>query len=163
MNAASLAELKKTLIRLEQEDLFDLCLRFARFKKENKELLTYLLFLSQDESGYADRLCDEIDEQFQEGPVTHKKTLRKIIRWMDKWLRYSGDKETAIKVRLYFCRALKISGTPYWRTKVMSNMYEGQIRKIRKLIEGLHPDLQHDFEMEIQDIERLHSRATPGD
>ena len=152
MNAASIADLKKALVRLEQGELLEFCLRLARFKKDNKELLTYLLFLSGDQAEYANALCDEIDEQFHEGPITYKKTLRKIIRWMDKWLRFSGDKETAIKVRLYFCRALKESGTKYQSNRVMSNMFDGQIRKTRKLAEGLHEDLRQEVEWEVQQL-----------
>ena len=49
MKAASIAELKKTLVRTETGELLDICLRLARFKKENKELLTYLLYLSENE------------------------------------------------------------------------------------------------------------------
>lgn len=153
MNAASIAELKKSLVRLDQGELLEICLRLARSKKENKELLTYLLFLSGDEAGFISSLCDEIDEQFHGDPITHKKTLRKIIRSMDKWLRFSGNKETAIKVRLYFCQALKVSGTPFRRNKVMSNMFDGQIRKIQKLIEGLHEDLQHDVQWELNELQ----------
>ena len=49
MKAASIADLKKELVRLEHGELLDVCLRLARFKKDNKELLTYFLFLSQDD------------------------------------------------------------------------------------------------------------------
>jgi hypothetical protein len=40
MKGASIAELKKELVRLEHGELLDACLRLARFKKDNKELLT---------------------------------------------------------------------------------------------------------------------------
>ena len=69
MKAASITELKRELIRLEQGELLDVCLRLARFKKDNKELLTYLLFLSANEPGYANYLCEEIDEQFSLTPI----------------------------------------------------------------------------------------------
>ena len=49
MKAASIAELKKELVRREPGELLDACLSLARFKKDNKELLTYLLFLCHDE------------------------------------------------------------------------------------------------------------------
>ena len=64
MKAASIAQLKKELVRLEHGELLDACLRLARFKKDNKELLTYLMFLQQDETAFANSLCAEIDEQF---------------------------------------------------------------------------------------------------
>lgn len=153
MKAASIAELKKGLVRLDQGELLEACLRLARFKKDNKELLTYLLFLSDNEQAYANLLCEEIDEQFSLTPNAHKKTLRKVIRNMDRCLRFSGMKETEIQVRIHFCRALKASDTPFGRSKVMLNMYTGQLKKIRKAIETFHPDLQHDLRYEIRDLE----------
>jgi len=44
MKAASSKEIKSALIEQSPTQLTELCLRLARFKKENKELLTYLLF-----------------------------------------------------------------------------------------------------------------------
>ena len=153
MKAASIAELKKGLIRLEQGELLEACLRLARFKKDNKELLTYLLFLAENEQGYANYLCEEIDEQFSLTPNAHKKTLRKTIRTMDKCLRYSGIKETEIQVRIHFCRALKSSQTPFRKTKVTLNMYTGQLKKVQKAIETFHEDLQYDYKLETRDLE----------
>jgi hypothetical protein len=136
MKAASIAELKKALLQLDQGELLDACLRLARFKKDNKELLTYVLFLAENEQGFANYLCGEIDEQFLTTPNAHKKTLRKTIRWMNKCLRFSGNKETELQVRAHFCRALKTSDTPFRKNKVMTNMYLGQIKKIHKVIES---------------------------
>jgi hypothetical protein len=52
MKAATLNELKHELSHLPAEELLDLCTRLARFKKENKELLTFLLFEAHDERSY---------------------------------------------------------------------------------------------------------------
>ena len=49
MKTASIQELKQELQATSQTKLLDLCLRLAKFKKENKELLTYLLFEAHDE------------------------------------------------------------------------------------------------------------------
>ena len=57
MDPAPLAEIKRTLMLMDRSELLDACLRLARFKKDNKELLTYMLFLSKDEQGYANYLC----------------------------------------------------------------------------------------------------------
>ncbi len=152
MKAASIAELKKALVHLDQGELLDAVLRLARFKKDNKELLTYLLFHSENEQGYVNLLCDEIDNQFSLTPNAHKKTLRKIIRWMDKCLRFSGVKETEIQVRLHFCRTLHQSDTPFRRNRVMSNMYERQLKKINKAMESLHEDLRIEFLAEIDSL-----------
>jgi hypothetical protein len=153
MKAASIAELKKALVRLEHGDLLEACLRLARFKKDNKELLTYLLFLSNDERDFANQLCREIDEQFLMTPNAHRKTVRKTIRWMNKCLRFSSDKDTEVQVRLHFCHAMKSSETTILGSKVMTNMYTGQLKKIRTVIEKFHHDVRHDIEREIRELE----------
>ena len=153
MYASSIAELKKELVQLDQGELLDTCLRMARFKKDNKELLTYLLFMSKDEQAYVTLLCDQIDEYFADTPNMHRKTLRKVIRWMEKCLRFSGIKETGIQVRLYFCAALQASRTPYRRHRVMTNMFTGQLKKINKAVESLHVDIRCEYQSEIQQLE----------
>ena len=153
MQAASIAELKKALAKLEQGELLDVVLRLARFKKDNKELLTYLLFLSENEGEFVNRLCEEIDSQFELTPNAHKKTVRKVVRWMNKCLRFTPVKETEIKVRIHFCRALKASDTPIGRSKVMLNMYNGQLKKIDQALEKLHADIRSDYAFQIRDLE----------
>lgn len=153
MKAASISELKQALVRLDQGELLEICLRLARFKRDNKELMTYVLFLSSDEQAYVDYLCREIDEQFLSTPNAHKKTLRKLIRWMNKCLRFSGIKDSEVRVRLHFCRALKSSHTPFRKSRVMTNMYNGQLKKIRTISGKLHEDLQYDIEREVRDLE----------
>ena len=154
MKAATIAELKRTLVTLDQGELLEAVLRLARFKKDNKELLTYLLYLSKDESAYVRLLCEGIDEQFSLTPNAHKKTLRKLIRWMDKCLRYSGNKDTEIQVRMHFCRSLLASDTPFHKYPVMNNMYLGQLKKIRKVIATFHEDIQYDWNLELEKITR---------
>jgi hypothetical protein len=153
MKAASIAELKRALVKLDQDELLESVLRLARFKKDNKELLTYLLFLSENEQGYANYLCDEIDQQFSLTPNAHKKTLRKLIRWMNKCLRFSGIKETEVQVRIHFCQALKASKTPISRTRVVTNMYWGQVKKVEKVIEKFHPDIRYDVERQLKKLQ----------
>lgn len=153
MEAASVAELKKALVQLDQGELLEACLRLVRFKKDNKELLTYLLFMSQDEQGFADYLCEEIDEQFRSTPNAHKKTLRKVIRWMNKVLRFTKVKDTEVQVRLHFVRALRASETPIRNSRVVINMYNGQLKKVAKTIEKFHDDVRREIEQEIEALQ----------
>ena len=78
MTTASLAELKRALRNVPLGDLPDLCIRLARYKKENKELLSYLLFEADDEPG------------FQSTDSTHINTnaFRKVQR--DSFVRPAG-------------------------------------------------------------------------
>ncbi|MCM2371380.1 hypothetical protein [Aporhodopirellula aestuarii] len=145
MKPATISELKKALAPLPRDELLDACVRLARFKVDNKELLTYLLLKSDDEAGYVDEVCAEISEQLPASRSIHKKTLRKIIRTMDKCIRYSGDKETELQVRIHFCRQIVERKIYFGRCRVSANMYLTQIKKIEKALEKVHPDLQFDF------------------
>lgn len=149
MKAATISQLKKELAKLDHEDLLDVCVRLAKFKVESKELLTYLLMKADDEIGYAEELCDEIDEQLSTPGKIHKKTLRKVVRWMDKSLRFSGDKETELRVRIHFCRRIKDQRITFGGCRVSENMVATQLKKIDQAIEKVHPDLQFDYNQQL--------------
>ncbi|MEX0362048.1 MAG: hypothetical protein AB3N10_13795, partial [Allomuricauda sp.] len=61
MKASTIAQLKKELQHRSPDELLNLCLRLGRFKKENKELLTYLLFEADHEEGYIESVKAEVD------------------------------------------------------------------------------------------------------
>ncbi|EMB17097.1 MULTISPECIES: hypothetical protein [Rhodopirellula] len=152
MKAATISQLKKELAKLDEDELLDVCVRMAKFKVESKELLTYLLMKADDEPAYADELCDEIDEHLCVSGKIHKKTLRKIVRWMDKSLRFSGDKETELQVRIHFCQRIKEKRISFGGCRVSQNMYATQLKKIDKAIEKVHPDLQFDFNRQLSGL-----------
>ena len=54
MKPATITEIKKELKFRSQEQLIEYCLTMARFKLESKELLTYLVFESENEQAYID-------------------------------------------------------------------------------------------------------------
>lgn len=153
MKAATIHEIKEELSTVKPAALADLCLRLAKFKKENKELLTYLLFEAHHEQGYVQSVKTEIDEQFAEINVSHlyfaKKSLRKIVRIINKYSRYSNVKTTEVELRLYFCTKLKTSGIPIRQNAVISNLYDSQLKKINTLLAALHEDLQYDYRKEL--------------
>ncbi|HEX7691478.1 MAG TPA: hypothetical protein VF408_03770, partial [Sediminibacterium sp.] len=95
MRTATIHELKQELQSVPQARLLELCLRLARFKKENKELLTYLLFESHDEEAYIHSVKEMMDESFEglsSAVYLAKKTLRKVLRMANKYIRYTGSK-----------------------------------------------------------------------
>ncbi len=122
-------------------DLLEICLRLARFKKENKELLTYLLFEAQDEQAYIESIKGEMDQQFQEINKSNiyfaKKSIRKIVRSTNKFIRYSGSKETEVELLMHFCKQLNDFGIPLNKSVALSNIYIRQIQKIKKAISTL--------------------------
>jgi hypothetical protein len=156
MKVSTVHEIRQELAARKPAQLVELCLRLARFKKENKELLTYLLFEADDEEGYIRGVKAEIDELFTTINLSHmyfaKKTLRKIVRVINKYTRYSASKQTEIELRLHFCATLKASRIPFTKNIVITNIYEGQLKKIRALLATQHEDLQYDY---LKDIDAL--------
>jgi hypothetical protein len=161
MKTASLNELKKELDELEAVQLKSLCLRLAKFKKDNKELLTYLLFEEQDESGYVESVKREMTEQF--GDVSNlntyylKKSLRRILKLVNKQIRYSGLPETELALRIHFCQQIKEAEMPVTKSTVLINLYEQQLKKIHQALEKLHEDLQFDYQSQIEKLS-IHRR-----
>lgn len=151
MRSATISELKSELLTLKPAQLAEICTRLARFKKENKELLTYLLF--EDEESYRKSVKEEIAELFQTINLDHlyfaKKTLRKILRIVNKYSRYSSSKETEVEFRIFFLQQLKDTGIPLHRNKVIENIRNSQLKKVHQVLAGLHEDLQHDYLKEI--------------
>lgn len=149
MKASTIAQLKKELQHRSSDELLALCLRLGRFKKENKELLTYLLFEADHEAGYIESVKDEVDTMFAEINTNSffyiKKSIRKILRTIKKYIRYSGNKETEVELLLYFCQKMKSFRPSYKQNIAMRNLYDRQILFIEKKIVALHEDLQYDF------------------
>jgi hypothetical protein len=153
MKAASLNEIKRELLELDPKTIQELCMRLAKYKKENKELLTYLLFEAQDETGYVNNIKAEMDELFLTLPSGNvyyvKKSLRKILRIVNKHVKYSGSKQTELELRLHFCTKIKEAGVPLRSSAVLYNMNEQQLKKIKALLLQLPEDLQYDYHHEI--------------
>lgn len=154
MKAAYISHLKQELKNRSANDLLEICLRLARFKKENKELLTYLLFEAQDEQAYIESIKEEMDQQFEEINKSNiyfaKKSIRKIVRSTNKFIRYSGNKQTEVELLIHFCKRLKACGIPLNKSVALSNIYIRQIQKIKKSISTLHEDLQYDYGEELK-------------
>lgn len=157
MKTATINELKQELTNMPATELTELCLRLAKFKKENKELLTYLLFEAHDEQGYIEAVKKEIQEQFagmnQSNLYYVKKTLRKIVRTVNKYSRYSGSALVTVELLIYFCKTIKESGIPVHKNILIANLYSGQVQKIYKELKGLHEDLQYDYAREVKSLE----------
>lgn len=156
MKAATVHEIKKELEGLDPESTQALCLRLARFKKENKELLTYLLFEAHDEAGYVESVKREIIEQFQEIPNLTvyyvKKSLRRILRLVNKQIKYSGLPVTELILRIHFCQQIKESAIPIDKSAVLVNLYQQQLKKIHLALSKLPEDLQYDYQSEIETL-----------
>jgi hypothetical protein len=156
MKAVTAKEIKQELNNRTQKELLDLCLRLSRFKKENKELLTYLLFDSSDEEYYIESVKREIDGQFEKinkkSPYFIRKSLRSILRNTKKYIRYSQKKETEVELLLYFCEKMKNFTPSIHHNKRIENIYTRLIETIQKKILFLHEDLQFDYKIELDEL-----------
>jgi len=156
MKASTINELKQELINTPAPKLVELCLRLARFKKENKELLTYLLFEAHDTSAYIKSVKETMALQFTDINKSNvyyiKKTLRKVLRTAKKYIRYSGLAVVEVEVLIYFCESMKDLNISIKKNPVLLNIYQNQIRNIHKALKGLHEDLQYDY---LKSIDKL--------
>jgi len=156
MKAASVRELKKELNNCSQGELVELCLQLSKFKKENKELLTYLIYEALDEPAYIESVKGEVEDQFElinrSSYYFINKSVRKILRGVKKHIRYSKVKETEAELLLHFCFLLRKLSPPMQRNASLCNLYQRQIDLIKKTLSSLHEDLQYDYEIELDKL-----------
>jgi hypothetical protein len=157
MNAASVKEIKSTLEQMPSTELAELCMRLIKFKKENKELATYLLFDAYDEAGYVANVKNALLLLFEDVNRTNlyfaKKTLRKIIRVAGKYIKYSNSETTETELWLFVAETMLGLGLPLHKSTALQNVYIGIIKKIKKSVAGLHDDLQYDYLRQLTSID----------
>ena len=156
MKAASLKEVKTELNHKTHNELLEICLRLSRFKKENKELLTYLLFEISNEEKYVESIQNAMDLEFDsintDSYFYMRKSIRKILRLLKKYIRYSQSKETEVELLLYFSRRLQDFSPSIFDSKALANLYDRNMDFVKKKIVLLHEDLQYDYQQEIEEL-----------
>lgn len=153
MKAFSIQFIKKELDSRKPEELVSLCIRLAKYKTENKELLNYLLFEAYDEAKFIENIKKEIDNSYLEINRSNlylvKKSLRKILRFVNRYIKYSGSKPTEVELLIYYAKKLKQSGIPFQESAVLMNLYQRLFFRIQKALLSMHEDLQYDYKKEI--------------
>ena len=156
MKAVSVSDIKKELNHLSSDELTELCLRLSKFKQENKELLTYLLFETHDEMGYIESVKAEVDNQFSQINTSSyyymRKSVRKILRTIKKFARYSQKKETEVELLLHFCFKLKSLKPSIFDNVTLTNTYHRQLALVKKIVSTLHEDLQYDYNLKLNEL-----------
>ncbi len=156
MKAASLKAIKTALEELPHQTLVDICTRLGRFKLENKELLTYLVFDSSDEQGYVNAVRETLHPLFTDANVKNlyilKKNLRKIIRTASRFIKYSGNPETEIQVLLYLLEEIRELKIDLTRSHQLLKLYSVLVSKCQKTISSLHEDLQYDYMKQFRSV-----------
>ena len=156
MTTASLQEIKKELRAHDAESLQALCMRLAKYKKENKELLNYLLFDAHNEQAYIENVKEEIQNHFKTVPSSNvyfiKKSLRKILRFANRQIKYSGVIQSELEVRIFFCSKMKDAKIPLNPGTVLFNLYQQQLKKIETAFAKLPEDIRADYDREVSYI-----------
>mgnify|MGYP001791935924 CR=1 FL=1 len=134
-----------------------MCLRLAHDQKENKELLAYLLFDAHNAEAYTEQIKENMRDTFKDVNTANlylaKKTLRKILRQANRYIKHTLSKQTEAEVLIYFCSLLKNSGIAIHKNKALTNMYLQQIKKIKIALAALHEDIQYDFRKQVNQLE----------
>jgi hypothetical protein len=115
------------------------------------------LFEANNEQVFIQSVKKEIDEEFAQ--INHnnlyyvKKTLRKILRIINKHIRYTGSAQATVELLIYFLQSIKDAGIPIQKNTIIANLYKGQLEKINKTLLSLHEDLQYDYSRSIVALE----------
>lgn len=156
MKVASIKELKDELGHRTKEELLTYCLQLSKFKKENKELLTYVLFDSVNEEEFITQLKKDIETDFKainkKNFYLIKKSVRKILKMIKKYARYSKKKETEVELLIFFLTELCRFSPSIKKNTTLLNLYNRQLLLVKKGISQLHEDLQYDYELELQEL-----------
>jgi len=158
-----LQDIKKEIQHLSALQLTNLCLRLARHKKENKELMAYLLFEADNQAAFIEKVKAEVGFMFSQMPVQSynaAKYMRKILRLIGKYVKFIADKEAEIELLINFCDNYLQYADRKSSYKPLRLILTRQVEKIKTLISKLHEDIQADFinqyEQLLDDAEKKH-------
>lgn len=155
INNYGLKEIKAELKHMSDVQLADLALRMAKYKKENKELLAYLLFEAHDEHTFVEGIKSESGMMFSQlssQSYAMAKGLRKILRYINKHIKFTGSKQAEIELLMQFCRDYLDYADRRASYKPLRQILIRQVIKIRAAIGKLHEDLQFDYQQEFNDL-----------
>lgn len=156
MKAPTISQLEKELKTRAPKEVLGICIRIAKHEKENKELLAYLLFGNNDENEYLDEAKREIaalmEEINRKTLYTTKKGLQRVVKNMNRLIRYSKNKQTEIALRICFCQKIREARIPLNTNTVIRNIFYREIEKIKALFSNLHEDLQLDYRSDLEEL-----------
>jgi len=150
-------DIKKEIQHLDNTQLIELCLRLVRHKKENKELAAYVLFDADNEQAFIEGLVAENGFMFSQLPHNNyqlAKGLRKILRLLNKYVKFTSSKQAEIELLINFCRNYvqyvdRRASSSY---KPLRLILTRQLDKIKAAIGKLHEDLQFDYSQDFNSM-----------
>lgn len=143
-----LQNLKQELAERDTRHLAELCLQLAKFKSENKELLTYLLFYAHDPIAYTSSYKEMIVEPFDKfiyNPYHLSKGIRKSFRLISRYAKITKSKEGECELYLHLILQFveRIPGKIVHKSLVI--LLERAFKKAALLILKMHEDFQLDY------------------
>jgi len=155
MDTASIKQLKDTLSTLGREELIGLLLRMVKFKKENKELLTFLLFEADDLDTYVHEITLLIKDEFENYRLKtayyKRKGCRRVLRMLKKYIKYAADKEVEVRLLLAYV-SMVAESKPFINDRVIQKIALRQLLLAEKSIVKLHEDLQYEYKLELEEL-----------
>ncbi|MEJ7779476.1 MAG: hypothetical protein WKF68_07780 [Daejeonella sp.] len=155
MKPEKLSNIKKELSGRTVQELVEICLRLAKYKKDNKELLNYLLFDGTDPLGYSEQVKLFLEEEFKTLTKHYyhsTKALRKIIRLLNRYAKYTASKQVEVELLLWFCTNFLLYADLRSSHKPLQGLLSRQLERISKLLPKLHEDLQFDYQSEFEEL-----------
>ena len=156
MVPASIDTIKTELKQLPPKKVLELVVRLARFKKENKELLTWLLFESSDEAAYIAQVRKEITEEVEKidglTAYQYKKQFRKIQRKINKPIKYMGSKTAAAELYMHMIELIDRKKKTVFIRAFLEKAHEQYVRKVNILLPGIPEDLAADISRQLRQV-----------
>ena len=150
-----LSDLKKELLELNKLELIQLCLRVAKLKRENKELLAYLIFDADDPLFYAQKLKPEIKEVFEQ-PFQHAyyltKSIRKVMRLITKYYRFTSNKQGETDLLIYLVEEFHQSWRYEYRYQALGKVIFRCLEKAQTNLKKIDEDFRADFEQPLAEL-----------
>ncbi len=155
MIAEKLNELKKDLANCTDKQLVDHLLSLARLKKENKEMLSYLLGYGGRPLEYGEVYKSLIDDCFtdiSENPYFAKKTLQKIKRIISKYYRFTSSRQGEAELYAHFLEGFCKHIHPDTRHKQVLGIGIFALKKLNAIAAQVHEDISGDV---LKELDRL--------
>lgn len=80
------------------------------------------------------------------------KSLRKILRLITRYAKYTASKQVEIELALWFCTNYLAFTDLKTSHKPLQGLLRRQLDKITKLLPKLHEDLQFDYKLEFDSL-----------
>lgn len=157
MKTASIHQLKAELLVMEPHQITEICLKLAKFKKENKEFLDYLVWGSNDSMQYVEEVKVEISEMFENIQSDRnfyyaKKSIRKILRFANRYCKYLNEKELCCELRMFFIESLIQFVQEENYQNQAQKIVQTELNKTEAMIRKLHEDYQFDFKLRLEEL-----------